>query len=81
MKTPEAIHEWLIAYLAKLLSVSSQEIDPQTSFGEYGIDSAAAAGLSGDLSAWLGVNLNESIAFDYPTIELLSRHVASQIEP
>jgi acyl carrier protein len=81
MKTPQAIHAWLNTYLAKLLSLSESEIDPQTPFGEYGIDSAAAAGLSGDLSAWSGVNLKESIAFDYPTVELLSRHVASQMEP
>ena len=79
MRTPEAISTWLVEYLAKLLAVSPNEIDPSTSFGEYGIDSAGAAGLSGDLSEWLGVTLKDSIAFEYPTIELLSAHVSAQV--
>lgn len=78
MRTPEAISAWLVEYLAKLLAVSPSEIDPTTSFGEYGIDSAGAAGLSGDLSEWLGVALRESIAFEYPTIEQLSAHLSAR---
>ena len=80
MKTPEAISSWIVDYLAKVLGVSPSEIDPRRSFGEYGIDSAGAAGLSGDLSDWLGVVLKDSVAFEYPTIEELTAHVSSQLE-
>jgi acyl carrier protein len=79
MRTPEAISAWLVEYLAKLLAMSPSEIDTTTSFGEYGIDSAGAAGLSGDLSDWLGVTLKDSIAFEYPTIEQLSAHLSTQM--
>ncbi len=75
MRTAEAIHAWLVEYLAKLLEMDPREVDPSAPFGEYGIDSAGAAGLSADLSDWLGVQLKESVAFDYPSIEELSRHV------
>lgn len=79
MRTPEAIHAWLVDYLAKLLELDPSEIDPRAPFGEYGIDSAGAAGLSGDLSDWLGVKLKESIAFDYPSIEALSSHLCATL--
>lgn len=78
MRTPEAISAWLVEYLAKLLGVNPSDIDPTAEFGEYGIDSAGAAGLSGDLSAWLGVQLKDSIAFEYPTVALLTEHLSSQ---
>ena len=78
MKTPETISAWLVKYVAKLLEVSPSEIDPTTSFGEYGIDSAGAAGLSEDLGQWLGLKLKDSVAFEYPTIEQLSKHVSGQ---
>ena len=80
MKTPEAISGWLVNYLAKLLDLDPSEIDPTTSLADYGIDSAGAAGLSGDLSDWLGVKLKESVAFDYPTIEQLSEYVSARVQ-
>ena len=80
MRTPEAIRAWLVEYLSKLLDVDPKQIHPTTPFGEYGIDSAGAAGLSADLGDWLGVRLKESIAFDHPSIEELSTHVYAVLQ-
>ncbi len=79
MRTPEAIRMWLVDYLAQLVEIEPSEVDPRAPFGEYGVDSAGAAGLSADLSEWLGVQLKESIAFDYPSIEELSAHISSTL--
>ena len=73
----EDITTWLVDYLARILETDPAEIDPVVHLGEYGLDSAGAAGLSADLQDWLGVPLKESIAFDHPTIEELSEHVAT----
>lgn len=72
----EAISTWLVEYLAKILDVSPSDIDRGTPFGEYGLDSAGAAGLSADLGQWLGTSVKESAAFDYPTIHLLSEYLS-----
>jgi acyl carrier protein len=77
MATTEVISAWLINYLAKVLDVPASEIDPDTSFGEYGIDSAGAAGLSEDLGQWLGIKLKDSIAFEHPSIAELSKYLSN----
>jgi len=77
MKTPEAISQWLTDYLSSALDLTAEEIDPNVSLVEYGIDSTAAIGLSGDLSRWLGVELQDSVAFDHNTITALSQYAAS----
>ena len=76
MKSKDAIAAWLVDYLARILELEPTLIDQAAPLGEYGIDSAGAVGLSADLSEWLGMPLEESAAFEYPTISELSEHVA-----
>ncbi|GFE69988.1 acyl carrier protein [Chroococcus sp. FPU101] len=71
-----SIQDWLIAYLAQLLEVEPQEIDPQTPFERYGLDSSAMVVLSGDLQEWLKCKLDPTLLYDYPTIEALAEHLA-----
>lgn len=77
--TPEAIQDWLIAHLAESLGVDRTQIDSKEPFSEYGLDSLAALGLVGDLEAWLGLRLDETMVWDYPTIEDLTQHLASRV--
>ncbi len=79
MKTEEEVSEWLVSYMAKLAAMSPEEIDLTQPFSSYGIDSTAAAGLSGDLGKWLGLTLKDSVAFDHPTIQGLSAHVVERL--
>lgn len=76
MKNQEEISEWLISYLSKLAAVSPEEIDTSLTFNAYGLDSTAAAGMTGDLAKWLGVKLKDSVVLDHPTIDGLSAHVS-----
>lgn len=76
-KTKDEISAWLVQYLARILETDAILIDATVPLGEYGMDSAGAAGLSADLAEWLGVPLKESIAFDYPTVAALSEHVSA----
>ena len=75
MKTQDEIRDWLITYLSTVLDIEPSTIDPSVPLNQYGVDSTAAAGLSGDLSEWLGVPLKDSIAFDHPTIDRLCAHL------
>ena len=72
----EEIRRWLIAKVAEVLETEPRLIDPQLSFDDYGLDSMQAYFVSGDLEVWLGRSLSPSVAWDYPTIEILARHLA-----
>jgi acyl carrier protein len=54
------------------------QIEGAEPFASYGIDSVAAAGLSGDLANWLGKKLPPTITWDYPSVKLLASHLASK---
>ncbi len=73
-----AIQNWLVAQLSRVLQVEPQDIDIQEPFTSYGLTSVDAVGLSGDLEEWLGLSLSPTLAYDYPTIETLARHLAGE---
>lgn len=73
-----AIQDWLVAQLSRVLQVEPQAIDIREPFTNYGLTSVDAVGLSGDLEEWLGLSLSPTLAYDYPTIETLARHLAGE---
>src|SRR5581483_7443168 len=75
-KTAAEIQSWLVSQLSELLKVRTRDIDVREPFAHYGMDSAQAIGLSADLEDWLGRELPPTLVYDYPNIELLSRHLA-----
>ena len=72
----DAIREWIVTYIADLLEVSTDEIDTESSFDRYGLDSSAAIGLTGDLEDWLGKEVDPTLLYDYPTVEGLVEYLA-----
>ena len=72
--TAAEIETWLVRYVAELLDI--EDVDVETPFDRYGLDSASVAGMMGDLGDWLGYKLDPSIPFDYPTIEALAKHLS-----
>ena len=75
--TVEAFQAWLVSHLAELLKIAPQEIDIRAPFDRYGLDSAEAVLLTGDLEDWLGRQLSPSLLYDYLTIEALAQHLAA----
>ncbi len=75
-KSLSAIRSWLVAQVATTLKVKPQEVDVQTPFAHYGMDSLQAVSLSSDLEEWLGRDLPPTLVYDYPNIEALARHLA-----
>lgn len=71
-----AIQRWLVAHVASILKQPEDSIDPLLPFAHYGLDSVASAGMSGDLEVLLDRPLPATLAWDFPTIELLARHLA-----
>ncbi|PXX71236.1 acyl transferase domain-containing protein [Nocardia tenerifensis] len=67
-----AIEEWVAAKISQIIGVDPAAIDRTTTFAAYGLTSADAVGLSGELEEWLDRSLPETLLYEHPTVELLS---------
>ncbi len=81
-KSPSAIEiqDWIAVYIADLLEIDADTIDTTVSFDRYGLDSATAVGMTGDLEDWLGRKLDPMLLYDYPTVESFSHHIAEDLK-
>jgi len=73
---PEVIQAWLVSKLSARLGIESHEMDIREPFASYGLGSTEAVSLAGELAEWLGRKLSPALAYEYPTIEALARHLA-----
>ncbi len=77
-RTAAEIEDWLVSQLSGELGIPATDIDPSRPFAYYGLDSVHAVRLTGALEAWLGRELSPTLAYEHPTIDLLSRHLAGK---
>ncbi|OBK83987.1 type I polyketide synthase [Mycolicibacter sinensis] len=70
------ISAWLVDRLSGELELPPAEIDPAKPFAFYGLDSIHAVRLSTALEQFLGCELAPTIAYEYPSIDILSQHLA-----
>jgi amino acid adenylation domain-containing protein/thioester reductase-like protein len=71
------VERWLVNELARRVKQPASSIDPSEPFAVYGLDSAAAVGMTGDLERLLNRSLEATLAWDYPTPRLLAKHLSS----
>ncbi len=74
------IQAWIVSYLADLLEIDPEDVNVSIPFDRYGLDSATAVGLTGDLEDWLDRKLDPTLLYDYPTVETFSQHLAEEIK-
>jgi acyl carrier protein len=75
--TEEEISDWMRARIAEQLQMPAEEVDVELPFSSYGLDSVSAIGFSAELEDWLKVPLAPTLTWDYPTIALLARFLAT----
>lgn len=80
-RSSSAIQDWMVERLASHLRVDTSQIDVRQGFSTFGLDSVSMVGMVGDLEIWLGRGLSPTLAWDYPTIESLARHLAGESTP
>ena len=76
--TEAGLQEWLVTQIAALAKIQAEDVDVDRPFAEFGMDSMQLFQLSGDLQKYLGREVSEIVAWDYPTIAQLSKHLASE---
>jgi len=74
----EPIARWLVSHLALSLGVSPDEIDIQEPFAAYGLNSAVAVSMTGELAKWTGCELEPTLFWKYPNIEAFAQYLAAQ---
>ncbi|MEA5472132.1 aminotransferase class I/II-fold pyridoxal phosphate-dependent enzyme, partial [Spirulina sp. 06S082] len=83
---PEGDHQALLTHylqgqLAKVMGFNSPEaIDPQTTFGDLGMDSLMAVEFGNRLQTQLGRPIPQTLTFDYPTLAALAGHLAEILD-
>ena len=76
--TRKRIETWIAVQLSESLGIPAKEIDVRQPFISFGLDSAQAVGLSGDLEDFLDRSLSPTLIWDYPTIESLARYLSEE---
>jgi acyl carrier protein len=71
------IQDWIVASISRLINVNASEVDVTISFDRYGLDSAQAVELTGDLERWLRRKLSPTLLYDYPNIRAVSAYLAT----
>ncbi|MCI0729577.1 MAG: SDR family NAD(P)-dependent oxidoreductase [Chloroflexi bacterium] len=70
---------WMVSYFAGRLGCDKSEIDISRPFVQYGLASIEGISLVRKLEEWLGLSLSPTLAWEYPSIELLARHLAGNL--
>jgi acyl carrier protein len=77
--TEASVQEWLVTHIAAVAQIRPEDVDIDRPFAEFGMDSMQLFQLSGDLQKFLGHEVSEIVAWDYPTIAQLSQHLGSTL--
>jgi acyl carrier protein len=75
--TQAQIEEWLVSYIAELRCMTKEKISRTTVLSKYGLDSASAVTLSGDLMDWLKCDIDPTLLYEHPTIEQAAAHIVA----
>ncbi|MBV9507111.1 MAG: acyl carrier protein [Acidobacteriia bacterium] len=74
----DEISRWLAIAVAEKIEVSPDDLDPRRPFSEYGLGSAEAVVLVGELQEWLGRELPATLLWEFASIAKLSAFLASR---
>jgi acyl carrier protein len=72
------IAEWLAARVADYLCLDPADVTPTVPLAEYGLDSVLAGALCGDIEDRFAILVDPTLAFDYPTVELIAEFLAAE---
>ncbi|MFC8666675.1 acyl carrier protein [Streptomyces sp. NPDC057199] len=79
--TPQAIRGWLVDRVGYYLERPAAEIDEGAQLAELGLDSVYALTLCGDVEDRFGLVVEPTLAWDHPTIDAITAHLAAELAP
>ncbi len=78
MNTQLELQNFIQQKVAEYLKKPAGEIDMATPLSEYGIDSVSAVSLCADLEDLIGIDVEPTLAWDYPTIEKMAEFLTEE---
>ncbi|WP_274563279.1 acyl carrier protein [Streptomyces spiramyceticus] len=73
------IRDWLVERIAFYLETGPEDIGTQTELVDLGLDSVYALTLCGDVEDRFGLALEPTMAWDHPTVDALTAHLAQEL--
>lgn len=70
------IQDWLVGAFAVRLERAPGDVDVNMPFEDFGLDSAEALVLAGELEEWIGFELDVTSMWYFPTIAELAAYLA-----
>ncbi len=77
----EAIAAWCRGYVANVLEVPADAVDPDASFDRLGVDSAIAVSLLIEVEERYGIELPAEALFENPTVNAVAEYLSAQSRP
>ncbi|MFP2930753.1 beta-ketoacyl synthase N-terminal-like domain-containing protein [Pyxidicoccus sp. 3LG] len=74
---PEALERAITELVAEGLGASLEDIRPERSFSEYGVDSILAVKIVERVNERFALSLKPTVLFDHPSVRALARHTAA----
>lgn len=75
----DTISAFIVERLATQARLPVNSIDIHSPLANYGMDSIHAFSLCAELEDWLGIEIEPTIAWDYPTIAQMAEFLQSEI--
>jgi acyl carrier protein len=76
---PQSLRAWLIGRVAYYVERAPHEVDPDAKLVGYGLDSVYALSLCGDIEDEYGLEVDPTLAWDYPTVNAIVEVLAGQL--
>ncbi len=76
-RSAEEIASWLTSAVARHAGVAESAVDAQRPFSDYGLRSADAVALAGELEGWLGTSVSPALLYDHGCVADLSLHLTT----
>lgn len=77
--TQAELTEWLIQKISDSTGVLAKQIDIDTTFADFGLDSRTAVSISSELERMLGRELPPTLIWDFPTIKEVTQHLCAPV--
>ena len=71
--------DWLTNRVAAYLNTEPAAIATDAAIGDYGLDSVFALTLCADLECELGIVVEPTLVWDYPTIDAIAGHLTEEL--
>ncbi|WP_156755320.1 acyl carrier protein [Actinokineospora pegani] len=78
-RIPTDIADWLTERVASYLDTDADSIDRDLPLAEYGLDSVYALSLCGDIEDTLGLVVEPTLAWDYPTVTAMAEFLRAEV--